>query len=303
MNDTLYSSIETVLNHKDESQFEIYCAIGDQLLKEFYIEQTHRQLYMESGSSGSKNKNKPFNDDGRIPTITKIADWFVRFITKLKAMVARKHTIKTIERITKLRLYKENDENHNTSYEYQLLFTDYDWLTAVDGLEKSWAKVKNYWQVYVIKDAASVIRVMSTPDFKKVVKNVYKLREQCKDVWDDIKNISGVNTVSKLQKMKHDILDNFLKQTKKSAEETEQEIKEAYDAKDNMKKICEYMTSQNISLASDMDKLSEQYVKFITDLIRSWMYMIEINMRIVDRIWYSLGRVQHSSLTQKEDET
>jgi hypothetical protein len=300
MNDTLYSSIETVLNHKDESQFEIYCAIGDQLLKEFYIEQTHRQLYMESGSSGS---NKPFDDDGRIPTIKKIADWFVRFITKLKSIVVRRHTLKQIERITKSRLYKENEDSHNNDYEYQVLFSDMHWMDAVDGLHESRKAVIKNWKKYVITDSTKIMNVMTSPDFRQIVKDVYKLREQCKDVWDDIKKVSAVNEVSKLQKMRHSALDNFLKDTKKQMEDTEQEIKEAYDAKDNMKKICEYITSQDMSLRYDMKRLSEQYVKFITDLIRSWMYIVEIYMRIVDRIWYSLGRVQHSSLTQKEDET
>jgi hypothetical protein len=304
MNDTLYMSIENALNQKDAAQFEIYCAIADQLLKEFFVEQAHQQLYMEAATSGNaKNNDKPFNNKGRIPGINKICDWFVRFITKLQAMVLRHHTTKTIQKIIKMRLYKENDDAGNGSYEYQLIYIDYDWFTQENGLLESWLKLKDIWKKYIMKNPQDIIKTITKKnvDFPKVVKETYNFKDHAKDLWDEIKGLSAVNNTVHLKKIKHSELDLLLKQYKKDAEDIEKTIKDTYSKKDDVVSIFKQIEKTNTVPLDMLKKVSEQYVKFITDFCRSLLYIFQINVNLVDRIWNSLGRVQHSSLKNDEN--
>ena len=287
MNETLLSSIDKVRDNQDDSQFDIYCAIGDELVKEFFIEQTHQMVYTEGASTKKKEKG-PLNEEGRVPTLQKLADWFVRFITRLRAMWTRKHNLKTLERIKNSDRYKDNDQ-------FQLLMWDPRWYLEVNKLGDSADELLVKWRTYLAVDRNRVLNVFTQPDFKTVVKETYKLRKQAEEVWDDVKNVSAVNDkVIRCNMSKHD-LDVYLRGFKKHAEDMEKEVKDAFDAKDRVKQICQYLTDQDVNMREDMNKLSEQYVKFITDLLRSWLCIAQVYMRTAERIHYSLGRPQSNN--------
>jgi hypothetical protein len=304
VNETLVNSVEQVLDIKDESQFEIYCALGDQLVKEFFIEQT----YMEAASSPSSSKKKdngPFNDDGRIPTLTKIGDWFVRIITRLNAWFTRKMTLKTIEKIRKLPLYKQNEKNPNAKY--QCIFPQDEWRKDYDELNAEFDP--NKWKSFVfIKDNntdqlyQSILKAYNAGTLQQHVKNINKLKEDSAEMWKEIKNITAVNTTAAdaQSELTQDALDKWLYSLTDSSEKLGTCIRDAYQSKDAIKKLCTEMASKDtVDRKVEFEKMSEQYVKFITDITRCWLYMAQIEKRITDRIYYSLTNAKK----EEKDET
>jgi hypothetical protein len=297
MNEKLNNSIEKLLDTRDESQFDIYCELSNQLMKEFFIEQTHR-VYLEAD-----NPDSPFNDKGRIPTLRKLADWFIRFITRLKSWFVRKRMNKMVEKIQDMAIYK--DHEGEPDYEYQVLLPNADWLSKPGGTQKvthllfgtsgSGTRTPGLWELYVYPDVQTIMRNLITPagKLKNMVKQLNHVKDIAKEDWDEIKKITAINTdATEKTHIKHSVLSATLQACKLWADNMKINIEHAFSKKDNVKKVCDELISRS---ANDTEKenwsqISEQYVKFITDLLQVWLYMSQCQMRILERIHYSLGR-------------
>lgn len=298
MNDTLLNSIEQVLDERDESQFDIYCALGDQLLKEFFIEQSHQQLYAEAASSSNNSNGKDvFNDKGRIPTLTKLGDWFVRFITKLKSWYVRKRTSKMVDKIKNMKIYKDHQNEPN--YEYQVIFPDDlapgNWVNMQDGYGGMNLRIGVTWIRWIRGDVQQIMRNLAREgdNFKAVVRQANQYKERASELWGDIKHITAVNTSSARKRtITQSRLRTLLDSLEESSSHMKENITQAYDAKDNVKSICKELISRNSANEERWKKISEQYVKFVTDLVRAWLYMCQCEMRIAERIYHSLGERQ-----------
>lgn len=299
MNEKLNASIERLLDERDESQFEIYCALSDQLMKEFFIEQTHR-VYVEAD-----NPDAPFNDKGRIPTLHKLADWFARFITRLKSWFVRKRMNKMIEKIQDMAIYK--DHEGEPGYEYQVLLPDDSWITKPGGAQKvtgvlfgtmqGGTRTPGLWESYVYPDVTTIMRNLTTPAgrLKNTVKQLNRVKDIAKDDWDEIKKITAINTAAtKKSHIRHDALTAMLQACKLWADNMKLNIEHAFAKKDNVKKVCDELIDRaaNDTEKENWSQISEQYVKFITDLLQVWLCMSQCQMRILERIHYSLGRPQ-----------
>jgi ribosomal protein S13 len=303
MNETLLTSIDQVLDVRAESQFDIYCSIGNQLVKEFFIE----QAYMESGGtppSAKKDKTGPFNDDGRIPTLTKIGDWFARFITKLRMWFIKKHSEKTIERILKLPLFKEHEEEPN--YVFQCIFPKQgaEWFgdssnMSTDNYTGLWKFLKNFKiDNYLTEDTNALVTQLVSKvqinQLQNVVKNGSKLKSDAQELWDDIKKVTAINTsAAEKNTIRMYDLDLWLKSLKESNTLIRDRIDTAFKCIKSVKNACKELISKSkIDEQQKYEKVSEQYVKFITDYTQSLMLMAQCEMRITERLYYSLGKVQ-----------
>lgn len=301
MNETLLTSIDQVLDVRAESQFEIYCSIGNQLVKEFFVE----QAYMESGGTpppAKKDKTDPFNDDGRIPTLTKIGDWFARLITKLRSWFIKKHNEKTIDRIMKLPIYKEHE--HEPNYVFQCIFPKEGakWMgdTSDDqsftGVCARLSSVKtDYWMTEDTN--ALVTRLVSQVKIKALelhVKDMSKIKSDAKELWDDIKKVTAINTsaADRTSTIKMDDLEKWLERFKTSGDQLKERIDKAFKSIKSVKSACKELISKSkIDEQQKYEKASEQYVKFITDYTQALLLTAQCDMRILERLYYSLGKV------------
>jgi len=279
MEQTILNSMEDLMDLRYESQMYVYEAIGQQLLKEFFIDQVHQQVYQEA------EWKDPLKGDDKVPTLTKIADWFRRLITKLRARHVSKKINKLIESI-------RDSDRYNRNEEYEVLLPEPEWINtkfnAIVAVFNS-----NATDILIGRDDISARALVSQyKKFASFLRRFNRIKFEIKEVWDEIKGFSAINdTITKRKGHSKNKIDGFLSYCENVEKVFSPKIDEAFHSIDNVKRICEEMINNDIYQTGDMKKFKEQYVKFITDYTTSLMYVAQMLEVILTRIKHSIGAV------------
>lgn len=277
----LVNDLETV---QMESQLSIYSAIGDQLVKEYYLEQAG--IVIESDTMlGLKQ-------DGSVPTLQKIANWFSRLIQKAMTYLTKRHIDKVIKKIRESERYQNNDE-------YDLLLIDNEWY------QQNVVNVMNIHTTLsnaIIADkaqndgVAKVITILGSAKFSSVVRTMHKLREDSQEAYDEVKSISSIGntkeqTTRHMKNVSKATIDDLLEMIEKENETLTDRLKLMHDSINFVKETADYLSSENLNMKKNNDLKKEQYVKFITDAGKVALLLAMIQSKVVDRIRYSIGAV------------
>ena len=118
MTEEILTTLEDLGDLQLESELMTLDKLGIQLVKEYYMEEA--DIFQEGGSSNKKRHNETIQDDGHVPTINRIIDWFARIINRIRSHFLSAHADKLARRIRNLDNYKKNDV-------FEGIMVDYKW--------------------------------------------------------------------------------------------------------------------------------------------------------------------------------
>jgi len=274
MNETLLEAIDQCREIQMDSQLKIYDAIGDALIKEFFIEQTHEMLYQES--------DEIINDKGRVPTLQRIGDWFSRIITQIRTRWLKRRLDKQIERVLKM-------DRLDDQQVVDLLWFDEGWYHE---LHEICEQVGQSSESFLGINEGQIKNVTSHKKFSKVARSMNNLRDKLEDYWKDVKDVTSVNDTVKKTRMTRSELHDILITMREDTKNINDWIKKSYDSIKTVKKACDSLIADDINRKEELTATKELYVKYVTDYAKCLLYTIQIYTRGVFRVKYSAGRAR-----------
>lgn len=230
MTEEILETIESLEEIQLESELMTLDKLGVQLVKEYYMEELN--VFQESGNT-SRKKHETVQDDGHVPTINRIIDWFVRIINRIRSHFLRSHADRLIKRIRKLdryemanvfegvmvdeKWYKENvsdvlglrDANNHHAHGSGLNLGSTTALANGRGYGPKNDTLLFYLALLVPNMVNSagldpVTKVFDHRlDFTRVARSIGKLREKLQDSAEEIGRLSSVNENGPLKHRHH----------------------------------------------------------------------------------------------------
>lgn len=239
MTEEILTTLEDLGDIQLESELMTLDKLGIQLVKEYYMEEA--DIFQEGGGSKNNRRHETIQDDGHVPTIHRIIDWFARIINRIRSHFLSAHADRLARRIRNLDNYKKNDV-------FEGIMVDYKWykenVSDVIGLNDIGKHHSNgsginfgqprlsaggnvhtshmggpkddtlmfYMIIFVPNNSvasangidASTAVFDQRNDFVKIARNIGKLREKLQDSYDEIRHLNSVNNHGPL-KHRHDI--------------------------------------------------------------------------------------------------
>ena len=310
MNDNILNTIDQLDIIQMESQLSIYDAMGMQLIKEYFMVESG--IFQEATTVDPDTipnlpmrEDTPLNRKGRIPTLTKIADWFGRMVTKIRTYFIRKRTSELLTKIRNSPRY-ENDE-------LDVIIVKPKWYQ--DNVLKMVNQLLKYSKEWLgIDDLHLENLTKSGNKFTRAMNDVNRFKTELTDAWEEIKPLAAVNNVLTRDVVKRydasymmtatdqdftkdvDTLLLHIELCNKNMQDClDLAFKSIKPVKQTIKKIMDV----DLNARMGLKKLQEQYVKFITDLTRSYLIAAQIQVKIVDWIWKTMGADHRPDETNK----
>lgn len=323
LNESILQSIDELEDVQLESKMLTYESMTENLIKEYFLEQA--EVFQEGGGNHRRVRlQDTLHDDGRVPTLTRIANWFRRMITTIRTYFSRHAVNRLIRSIRNSARYQENDD-------FEGLLVDHDWYH--EHVHEPYTRLSSTIDKYFDRIAnaniaggeeliANMRRIfLSGRTLENDLQRVANMREDLHDAFDEVRSITSVNTTHKRQndwdhtgqgpypdtriarrkeRLTKANLNRLLNELDNESNSLAERIRQLNDSIDNVRQMAEAVGNQNLNVRQDATRISEQFVKFITDSTRSLMYMVQINVKTAQRLQYSLGA--NKMKREEEDE-
>ena len=280
----ILSKIDELVLTNLEAKIQTYDAVGDQLLKEYYM--------YSSGVVQEGTVTNGVRDDGRVPTLNKIANWFGRMVTQIASWLAKKHIDRTLKKIYESDRYSDNDI-------FEGLFVDNDWYR--DNVINARTYLNEQIQTYMVNEAGgsrdpglnNVFRDRRA--FTSAVRGVDKLRSELHESLSDIRHITAINdnTHHVKDKRKQDVF-NFMRSVAEDNEHLTDMVRAMRRSIPYVKEVADRLSANDLNLKKNNEAVKDQYVKFVSDTTRCALMLAQIQAVICDRIRHTIGRVHNN---------
>lgn len=324
LNESILQSIDELEDVQLESKMLTYESMTENLIKEYFLEQA--EVFQEGGGNHPRRARLQDNlrDDGRVPTLQRIANWFRRMVTTIRTYFSRHAINRLLRSIRNSARYQENDD-------FEGLLVDHDWYH--ENVHEPYVRISNIINRYFDRIVntnvtghqeltANMMRIFTSGrTLERDLQRIANMREDLHDTFNEVRSITSVNTTHRRQnnwdhtgpgeypdttiarrreRLTKANLDRLLDELANDSDSLTEQIRQLNSSIDNVRQMAEAIGNQNLNVRQDATRISEQFVKFITDSTRVLMYMVQINVKTAQRLQYSLGA--NKMKREEEDE-
>ena len=346
------------IEHVDTLQFtselETLDKISDQLIKEYYMEAAvsfdplddlHNEKEPKKERRYAKHANDVIKDDGHVPTINKIGDWFQRIVTLIVTYFTNHHIEKTINKLRESKTvqqnnvfegividekwYKENIEEplnliHNQYIQQLIILSDDNEIQTLDKMQEifnnrpaSGRPVKFHRDVTIIRqrlhDSSKELNKLTAVKDGNVgspetgpFRHAHNYQ---KDDEGDLQYMSDRGIARNVPEVGRRRLNEgrgparnlttLLDHMGTSNGDIKKDLKDLRKSIPAVRRRARQLMAWDLDRSTQHRHVCEMYVHFVTDLMRSYMYITLMFVRILDWLKFTLG-MEHGPAKTKE---